>query len=123
MKLRDEKGFSLIEVLVTIVLVSVTLSALATLSASIIRGSQQSQHVTGSITLMQDKIEEFKNTAYASIATGYETGIKMDGTAGGPYGRAWTITTVGDAKQVDVTVTWPFNGVTRTRTMTTIIGQ
>ncbi len=123
MKRRDEKGFTLIEVLITIVLVSVSLSALATLSASVIRGSQQSQHVTGSITLMQDKIEEFKNTAYAALATGSETGIKMDGTTGGPYDRAWTVTVLGDAKQVDVTVSWPFNGVTRTRTMTTIIGQ
>lgn len=120
---NDSRGFSLIELLIAIAFIGVSLAAVATLVAGVTRGGQQSKNVTGAVTLMQDKLEEFKNASYSAITSGSETSIDSEGNAGGAFNRSWTVTTTGSAKEITVTVTWPYNGVTKTRSMTTIISE
>ncbi|KMP11570.1 hypothetical protein UR09_02935 [Candidatus Nitromaritima sp. SCGC AAA799-A02] len=120
---RNADGFTLIEILIAVVVIAVSFAAIATVVASSIRGAQHSKHVTGAVTLIQDKLEGFKNTSYAAITSGNEANIDAEGNVPGPYSRTWTVTTVGSAKEITVVVTWPFNGLTKTRSMTTVISE
>lgn len=115
----------MLEVLVALVILTVGLSGSATLVASLIRGNQMSRHVTAAATLCQDKVETFKNSSYGSIASGSESSIDARGQAGGVYTRTWTVTedATTSTKTIVVSVTWPFNGATRSRSMTTAITQ
>ena len=115
----------MIEVLVAMVILTVGLAGTATLVASLIRGTHLSRHVTAATTLCQDKVESFKNSTYSAIASGSESNINARGQAGGVYTRSWTVTEnlTTFTKTIVVTVTWPFNGVSKTRTMTTAITQ
>lgn len=122
---RNRAGFTMIEVLIAMVILTVGLAGTATLVASLIRGTQMSRHVTAATTLCQDKVEAFKNSTYSSVASGSESNINARGQAGGAYTRTWTVTedATTSTKTIVVSVTWPFNGVTKTRTMTTAITQ
>lgn len=123
MILRESRGFTLIEVLISLVIATLGLAVLATLLAASIRGSQNSKHSTAAITLMQDKIEEFKSASYGSINSGSEMDIDSEGNPGGPYDRSWVVTTSGTIKEIVITLRWPYNGVTKSKSLTTLISQ
>lgn len=112
------KGFTLFEVLVAIVILSVALLGTASLTGSIIGYNQLADQVTTATTLAQGKIEEFKNTNYSSIAD--SSGLEL----------IYSITSVveddipaADMKTVTVTVSWNWKGAARDVVLKTIIGQ
>ncbi len=68
-KLHDNNnGFTLIEVLVAMVILSVGLLGTAALITGIIRGNKVSNRITTATTLVQDKMEEIKNKKYLNVA-------------------------------------------------------
>ena len=67
-KLRVENGFTLIEVMVSIVILAIGLLGLAPMMAISITGNAFANEATEATVLAQDRIEELKNTAtFASI--------------------------------------------------------
>ena len=99
------KGFTLIEVLIAVFLLSVAFLSAAALTTTIIKGNLSSQTLTIATTLAKDKIEEFKADSYASLSGGTD-GWNAAGTASGSYfSRAWTVTGT-DPKTITVTVNW-----------------
>lgn len=67
-KLRVENGFTLIEVMVSIVILAIGLLGLAPMMAISITGNAFANEATEATVLAQDKIEELKNmTTFASI--------------------------------------------------------
>ena len=65
---RDtDKGFTLIEVLIAILILSVGLLGMASLTVAIINGNKFSNDLTTATTLAQDKMEDIRRTAYASV--------------------------------------------------------
>jgi prepilin-type N-terminal cleavage/methylation domain-containing protein len=64
--LRD-KGFTLMEVMIAIVVLSVALLALAGLQIISIRGNSFGNHMTEAITLAKDLMEEMKNEEWGDI--------------------------------------------------------
>lgn len=67
-KLRVENGFTLIEVMVSIVILAIGLLGLAPMMAISITGNAFANEATEATVLAQDKIEELKNMAsFASI--------------------------------------------------------
>ena len=79
-------GFSLVEVLVAIVVLTAALLAMASLTGSIMNYDKFADHTTKATTLAQDKIEEFKNGSFASITTGSAETVETH------YSRSWTVT-------------------------------
>ena len=70
---RDgQDGFTLIEVLIAIVILSVGLLGMASLTVGIIKGNKFSNDLSTATTLAQDKMEFIRSTAstdYASVAS------------------------------------------------------
>lgn len=107
-------GFTLPEVLVAIVFITLGILGFAFNTMGVIRGNTISGNVTVATSLAQDKLEELKaqpalgnldNCAFPPES------IKATGEAGGIYNRCWTIgdfnaSTEPGLKVVTVTVSW-----------------
>lgn len=65
----DNKGFSLIEILVAITILSVGLLGTAALITGIIRSNQVSNRVSTATTLAQDKMEDIKRLGYSNAVS------------------------------------------------------
>jgi type IV pilus modification protein PilV len=67
---HNDNGFTLIEVLIAIVILSVGLLGMAALTTGIIRGNTFSNELTTATTLAQDKMEEIRRirvTGYSNV--------------------------------------------------------
>ena len=63
---RNNKGFTLIEVLIAMVILSIGLLGTAALITGIINGNKVSNRITTATVLAQDKMEEIKRIGYSS---------------------------------------------------------
>jgi type IV pilus assembly protein PilV len=110
----DQKGFTLIEVMIAIFLLVAALLGLASVTTSVIKGNSFSQTLTTATTLAKDKMEELKATAYISLPAGPVTdyasanGTVQTSATGSYYTRFWTAPGT-NTKTITVTVIWPTN--------------
>jgi prepilin-type N-terminal cleavage/methylation domain-containing protein len=65
-----QKGFTLIEVMITLVILSVSLLALAALMGATIRNISNGGHVTEATTFAKDKLEELKAGGWERLSDG-----------------------------------------------------
>lgn len=82
------KGFSLIEILVAIVILSISLLSLASLMAMTTKNNSYGGHVTEAVTFAQDRLEELKVTPWANIVGGADV---RPGSTGINYNRTWNV--------------------------------
>jgi type IV pilus modification protein PilV len=86
------RGFSLIEVLVAVTILSIGLIALATLQIALVRSTASSKSQSQGLALAKDKLEELRT--YSSLA-GYQSidsGNDTPAVGSVQYTRAWTVT-------------------------------
>ena len=69
MKISNEKGFNLIEVLMAMVILSVGMLGTASLTVGTIKGNKVSRDVTTATTLAQDKMENIVQQGYSAISS------------------------------------------------------
>lgn len=113
-------GFSIVEALITLLILSVGLVALAKFSVSITREGGHAASRTQATILADQKLEEFRN--YRDLATfdSYTSGSDVVGPTGSgtsiemnninqAYQRNWTVTDNGNYQNIDVQVSWPNN--------------
>ena len=105
-KIANNSGFTLIEVLVAMVILSVGLLGTAALITGIINSNKLSNRITTATVLAQDKMEEIKRTGYA----GAEAGAESYGGANFPLYKRITDVALGNPaagmKKITVTVYW-----------------
>lgn len=127
------KGFTLIEVLITIFLLIVALVGLASVTVSVIKGNDLSKMVTKATTLAKDKMEALKNASVTGYATdaSLSVGSHTDSVEA-PYTRQWVVEAVGTTppdndtdkmKKITVTVSWTWNGKAHNVALQTIISN
>jgi len=106
---KKSKGFSLIEVLIALVILSISLLALAGLMVQSTRNSSWGSHLTEAATLAQDRLERFRAVRpQTDIPEGGPNNDQVTGSSGIVYTRTWTVTTNGTAtaRTITITVTW-----------------
>ena len=113
--LKKPDGFSLIEVLIALVILSIALLALAGLMATTTRNNAVGGHMTEAATLAQDLLERLRLTPmWILTANGMGNGApQVDnpvGSTGITYTRTWTCTRNLPAPDIlhtiTITVSW-----------------
>jgi prepilin-type N-terminal cleavage/methylation domain-containing protein len=101
-------GFTLLEVTITLVILSVSLLALAGLMVTTAQNNASGEHVTEAVTFGQDKLEECRATAWESLlpTTAGPGTDQRQGSTGVNYIRAWDIAQNGNFKTITVAVNW-----------------
>jgi prepilin-type N-terminal cleavage/methylation domain-containing protein len=132
-QLTDSNGFTLIEALLAMSLLSIAVFGMFSLLHSVMWYNEFAETVTTATTLAQDKVEALKNTPFSSIPTGSpaetDSGLDENGNpgAGGIYTRttsvSWDTTYSSDIKRVTVTVSWSWKGNLKDVTLQTMIKE
>ncbi|HXH10517.1 MAG TPA: prepilin-type N-terminal cleavage/methylation domain-containing protein [Alphaproteobacteria bacterium] len=106
-KMIDKNGFTLIEVLIAIVIITIGTLGLASLTVSVIHGNSFSNRLTIATTLAQDRMEAVKRLGYKNVSTveGTEDYGSILGYEG--YKRVTSISSLTSGmKRVEVQVSW-----------------
>ncbi len=117
--LHNHKGFTLVEIMVAIGILSIALLGLVSVTVMVIKGNTFSKTMTTATTLANDKMEELKKTSYTGLASGTDT---PEAT----YTRTWTVTQDSPAagmKTIAVAVQWSWQGAARNVNVSSIIAQ
>ena len=105
---KKNDGFTLLEVLVGLVLLAISILAIAAMQFTAIRSNHFSGSLTQAAILAEDKMEELKNIPYANVNTGSDSVT----IAGISFARQYNV--VEDAgnfaKTITVTVQWTDKG-------------
>ena len=109
-RLRKQDGVSLLEVLVAMIILSMSLLLLLNLSMIALDSNDWSNNSTRAAQMLQQKLEEIRGSASFSNGADTASGIS----------RSWTVTSIGNhLRQVDVTVSWQdMKSRTQTSTIT-----
>jgi type IV pilus assembly protein PilV len=121
--ISSEEGFTLLEIMIALVVLSVSLVALAGLQISAIRGNTFSKRMTTAVSIANEKMEQLKNSSYANILS--ESSIQVN-QSNMNFTRQVTVTNnspLPNTKTVNVTVTWSQGSKSHSVPMTTIISQ
>jgi type II secretory pathway pseudopilin PulG len=126
--LRDERGISLIEILIALIFISIGLLGIAQLFPSAARGQLQDRMLQGGTYLAQEKLETLGNLTWAdaNLTVGrHPTGCTEACGDGGQWGRFWIVTAMGapldNLKKVTVTVQWRAAGTNGSVTNSTYL--
>ena len=125
---KDRGGFTLVEIMIAVFLLTVALMGLISVTVMVINGNDFSRRMTTATTLAKDRIEQLKRTSYSAVAANVTTDYwNVDSSAGSSGAYFTRVTTVTDStpaanmKTVVVVVSWTWV-VTRQVTLRTIIG-
>lgn len=115
-------GFTLVESMLTLAIMSVGLLALAGLQITALRGNDLSRRMTTAVSIAEQRLEQLKNTPYTNIqaeATSEVTASNLHFT------RQVTVTNgpLPNTKSVSVLVSWQDQSQTHTLQLATIIGH
>ena len=127
-RLCSQPGFTLIEVLVTMIILTVGLLGTAGLTTGVIRGNGFSKNITSATSIAQTQLEAVQRAGYAKVTT---TNFPVTPATVSMQGKTFSRTTsialntpAANMKQVTVTVTWnEANNVARVVTLQTIMAE
>jgi len=109
----NQKGFTLVEVMIALVILSVGILAMAEMQIVAIKANARSKNITSAIILTEGKLEELKAAGFSdpsfSNGTISEGNIDETGASGGKFDRVTIIEdydSSDDMKKVTVTISW-----------------
>ena len=106
-------GFTLIEVIVALVLLTIGVLGLAGVARSVARLTSESARLATATALAGARVERLRAGRCAGLASG--------SAATGAYTEEWSADAGGAARAVRVTVTYPATGGSRTRALAAVI--
>jgi type IV pilus assembly protein PilV len=118
-----EEGFTLIEIMIALVIMSIGLTALAAVQISAIRGNAFSKRMTTAVSIADEKIEQIKSIPYANIIS--ESSIQIT-QSNMNFTRQVTVTNnspLPNSRKVEVVVTWSEGSKSHSVPITTIVSQ
>ena len=103
--LSKSKGFTLLEVLVALIILSFALLALAGVMVTTTKNNAVGNYVTETATFAQDKLEELRAVKSENLIDGNNTD-QRGGSTGINYTRNWNVKTNGSLKTITINVNW-----------------
>ena len=104
---RDERGFTLLELLIAMTILAFGLLGIAYVQGTTIKRNVSAMRNTEATALIEDKIEEYRNTPYASISAG--TAEETSLGSAGIFTRTSIVendTPLVNTKKITVRVAW-----------------
>ncbi len=114
-----ECGFTLLEILITIIILTVGVIALASAFSSGLLASTDVENVDLALNIGQAKMEEIKDTAFASLV---DSGPTADANFSN-FNVTVDVAEGDDPMQVDITVAWNAKGGQTSITLTTLVAN
>jgi len=102
MKRKKQFGFTMIELLIALFVLSFVLLSITSLVYSVMRSTSQGKGTSIATTLMQDKLESLKNAGLSSLTSGNDS-VRLGST---DYLRQWVVSPAGNVRTITVTVNW-----------------
>lgn len=100
-------GFSLIEVLVSLVILAVSLLALAGLMTTTTKNNSFGSHLTEAATFAQDKLEELRAMPWNSLIPDSVNTDNPPGSTGIQYTRTYRVNQLNPSlKELEITINW-----------------
>jgi type IV pilus assembly protein PilV len=87
-RLKDKKGFTLLEVMIAMVILAIGLLGLASMHIMAIKGNSFGQQMTVASTMAQNQLEQLRQTT-GTLVNGNDTVTDQNGIT---YTRQWTVT-------------------------------
>jgi prepilin-type N-terminal cleavage/methylation domain-containing protein len=100
---KTSRGFTLLEMLIAMTILSVALLGLGQMMLLSIRGSSFGNKVTEATTFAQDKMEELRTVDWNTLQDGNDS---IDGAQGIQYQRTWAVVPAGTMKTINLAVNW-----------------
>lgn len=120
----QKDGFTLMEVLVAMLLLTIGLLGVANLTVGIIKGNSYSKNVTTATIVAQQQIDQAQRVGYTNVnSLAGSTTVSMGGTS---FTRATTVTNsspLGEANMKTVSVAVSWNPGNNSVSLNTIISQ
>lgn len=123
--MNKDGGFTLVEIMVTILMVGIATAGLSSIFISIRNVQLQTAMYDTATRAAQRQIESLRNDSYVSLASGSTINFTSSLPTSLPQatGVVAVSTPAADLRRVDVTVTYKAQGVTRTVVESSLIGQ
>lgn len=129
--MKNQKGFTLVEVLLSVVILTVGILLIAELQITGAKGNKNSKDMSSAVILAESKIEELKDVGFSSLIDGnFPVGtilpIDPSGASGGIFTRRWKIRPYKNSssmKYVVVNVNWADKGRSHTISLDTILSE
>ena len=119
---RPKGGFTIVEVMIAIVMLSIGVLALASSSGAVTRMMSFGRQKTNAIAIAQSVLDSMR---YRAAATSPKCTALATGSQGIPaklgFTTSWTVTTAGDSRTISVTVAYRIGPQSKTETITSSI--
>jgi prepilin-type N-terminal cleavage/methylation domain-containing protein len=102
---KKMNGFTLIEVLVALIILAISLLALAGLMVTTTKNNSSGNHMTEAATFAQDKLEELRAMRWENLPVGTSSDQKS-GSTGINYTRNWKVEPGGVLKTITISINW-----------------
>jgi prepilin-type N-terminal cleavage/methylation domain-containing protein len=123
---RRERGFSMVEVLIALIVMAVGIFSVARMFPAGARGQVQDRLTIGANDYVQEKVEYLRGLSWSDpdlVDGRHPAGTATESISNGRWQRFYTVTTMAspldNLKKVDVTVTWSGAGVSNRGVTTT----
>ena len=102
------QGFSLIELLIALVILSISFLGIAGLMVQATNNNSFGYYMTEAATFAQDQLENFKTSPWANVVTGNDVRV---GSTGASYSRRWVVVPNiappnDTVKEITITISW-----------------
>lgn len=106
--MNGERGFSLVEVIAAMVILTIGVLGLAASAAAVGRLTTEGARMSGAALAASSKFEALRAGGCTLMAGG------SDISPAGRYNRSWTVTTTGNKKTITLTIAYSNGRKTRT---------
>jgi type IV pilus modification protein PilV len=101
--MKKQKGFTLVEVLVGLVILAIGLLGVAALSTTSIRVNANANHLTEAYQIAQAEMEKMTIASWGTLASGSSTVTSKTEKV---FTNSWLVTPTGNLKDVALTTSW-----------------
>lgn len=123
--MRDQRGFTLVEVMIALIVVGAVAIGLTNLFISIQRIQAQATYVESANRAAQREVESLRNQTYNSLTVGQTINFTANLTDNMPANATGTVAVtepISGIKRVDVTVSYTYGGTSKNVTLSSYIG-